>query len=114
MAKISNSKISRMRNDITRLNIEVSSKMKTQISKNDKKRNMLDAKLASIVVDIKKELKKRNIDISDDNFDIKIDEIIEFALQYQNINRICQGIEKIDIRNAVKRSINKEINQEIR
>lgn len=64
-----------------------------------------DKKYFSIVSALKKELIKRNIDISDDNFDERLDEIISSVLELPGIGKRFAGSPVKDIRNAVKRSI---------
>lgn len=88
----------------------------TEIKENKKvkrasiERETLDKKYITLVVAIKNELIKRKINIADNDFDLKTDEIISNALQIPSIRKRYPDAEIIEIRNAVKRSINREIN----
>ena len=73
-----------------------------------------DKKYSTLVIAIKNELLKRNIHISDSEFDSILDEIIEGVLEKPLIGKRYIGAKTVDIRNAVKRSINKEKSEEIR
>ena len=86
---------------------EIATRVESKIKADDKK-------YSTLVIAIKNELLKRNIDISDSEFDIKLDEIIEGVLAKPVIAKRCTGAKISDIRNAVKRSINKEKSEEIR
>ena len=92
----------------------------TQARENEK-RKRADAKIAAedkryatLVTAIKNELVKRSIDISDSEFDSILDEIIEGVLEKPLIGKRYVGAKISDIRNAVKRNINKEKSAEIR
>ncbi len=73
-----------------------------------------DKRYTVLVIAIKNELLKRNINISDSEFDIKLDEIIEGILEKPATAKRFLGANTKDIRNAVKRSINREKHGEIR
>ena len=110
MAQISdNRKRKYMRDDFAEA-YKIEDKEKAKIKRALNKRKIIDEKYSSLVIVIKNELTKRKININDNDFDLKIDEIISNALQIPSIRKRYPDAEIVEIRNAVKRSINREIN----
>lgn len=91
---------------------DITVKQRQRIKKQEEKRKELDQRYTSIVSVIYNEIAKREIDIKKCNtkeFNSKIDELIETILSTSVYKKFRED-NIVDIRNAVKRRINNELN----
>lgn len=101
-------KLRYMREDIDR-KVNHENSINKKINDKNAKVESDDRKYSSLVSLLKKELVKRKIEISDKEFDQKLDEIITYCFsKFPNIRKRYVGSTIPDIRNAVKRAINNE------